>query len=825
MNPTLLKWIKRIFIGVVVLVIVIVVTGYIVLISHKKEIHDLITNTFSDKLTGDLVMQDLDFTVFDQFPHFTIRIEKVFVTDSTAAMRGDTVFTAGKISIGVNLLRLFTGAIQFNSIEISDASISLIKDSTGQMNTPKARQAAAAEGKENKETAIPAIDKITLKNVSFHMTDSLKGKKFGLTFTKAEFNAVDGSAPLSYNLDATIHFDGLVFNPVKGGYLTDQDVHLQTWLGFDPAKAQLTVRNGWLNLKDQLLLISIMMNFKEKTMHLTFSTESVLPAIAFGALTPAIQEKLKTFQLEKPVIAHVVVDGFITPGSKPAVDVYFKTTGNKLNVAKRSFDNLYILGSFTSHIDSTKINDDHNSRVVIPAFNGTYFGVPLKSSVMVTDLISPLLQMNAHLSYDKAKQGEVTTPNLQLLDGSFDVQYTFYGPLTNYIDTVNKVTIGDLYGSAIFRNTDFNSVKSGYEFRDVDGSITFKKPDVWIDSLKMNMNGNKMRMTGSAQYFIAFLLIPGVKAYATLNLTADTIDFNRFQGPPSANKEKKEVTKESKADIPDLVNWIATSAEFNINVAAKKIIVNRFSATDIKANVILDNNRLQINNAGMNTSGGNFLLNVSIDNLSGNQHLLSAKTTIGGVNMSNLLYSFNNFNQSTITDQNISGTLTTNAAFTATIDKEYKVIGSTMNGSLRTRVKNGQLKNVEGLDKISKYIFKNRNFSNIEFADIDNRAKLTGTVFDIDTLNIFSSVLTLFITGTYDFNKAGTDLLITVPASNLKKMEASERLALTDSTAKKGGNLVLRATNGKEGELKVSPVVFGKNKKKEKEPKASKKKK
>ena len=823
MNPTLYKWIKGILIGAIVLIIAFLVTGYVLLITHKKEIHTLLTSTFSDKMSGDLVMKDMDYTVFERFPHFTIRIEKVFVADSASAIRGDTVITTKKIAIGVNLLHLFRGAIQFNSISISDASIYMVKDSSGQMNIPKARQAPPAT-KEKKEVSIPGITTIILDNVSFHLTDSLKGKKFGLTFKKAEFNTVAGNAPMSYHMDASIHFDGLVFNPSKGGYLTDQDIKLDTYIGFDPDNALLSVKNGLLNMKNEILLININMNFKEQTMHMTFSASSITPAIAFGALTPAIQEKLKPFQLEKPVIAHVVVDGSIKPGSKPAVDVYFKSTGNKLNAGVRSFDNLYLLGWFTTHMDSTKINDDHNSRVMIPAFNGTYFGLPIIASVTVTDLMEPVMRMKAHLSYDKTKHGEVITPNLKFLDGSFDVRYTFHGPLTNFVDSVNKVTIGDLYGSAVFSNTDFNNLANGYEFRNVEGNITFKKPDLWIESLSMRLNGNKMSMTGSAKYFIAFLLIPGVKTYATLDLTADTIDFNAFQSAPSARNEKKKVDTDSKkADIPGLINWISTSVELDINVSAKKVIVNRFFCSFIKANLLLTNNRLQINDAAMKTSGGNFLLNLSIDNLSGSQHALNAKTSIKEVSMSDLLYSFNNFNQTTITDQNISGTLTTNATFAATIDQNYEVIGSSMTGSVRTRVKNGQLKNVDGLDKISKYIFKNRDFNNIDFADIDNRSKLTGTVFDIDTLNIFSSVLTLFISGIYDFNKITTDMLITVPLINLKKMDAAERMALTDSAAMKGGNVMLRATHAKDGDLNVLPVVLGKDKKKEKEQKTSQK--
>lgn len=820
MKPALRKWIKRILIGVAALIIIVIITGYILLILHKKEIHSLITNTFNEKLSGQLVMKDMDFTAFERFPNFTIRIEDIYITDSASAVRGDTLFKAGKISIGIDLPKLFFGNIQFNSIKISDASIYMVKDSSGNMNTPKARKAppASAAPAEKKSTTIPSMKKIELVNVSFHLTDSLKGKKYGLTLRTAELESAPGDAPLTYRMKSSIHFDGLVFNPVKGGYLTDQDVELNTMIGFNADSSELTVIHGLLELKKQYLLLNARMNFRKKTMQMQFDASSILPSVAYAALTPAIYEKLKNYDLQKPVLATVRINGFMTPGSKPAVDVYFKATDNQLNIAKRSFENLQLLGWFTSHIDSTKINDDHNSKVVLPVFRATLYGLPLVSTLSVTDLILTNLDMQAHIYYDGSKQGEVTTKMFRFYKGSVDISYHFQGPLVGFVDSVNKVMLGDLSGAARFRDADFDQLSTGYQFREMNGDITFRKPDLWIDSLDLILNGNRMSMNGSAKYFIAFLFIPGVKAVANLDLAADTIDFNSFKAPPASAPEKEEQTKKSgEADIPDLINWLTSKLEFDISLSAQKIILQKFSATGIKAAVTLVNDELQIKDAAMKTCGGEFLLNMHIGKLSSNQHPLSLKTSIKGVRMNDLMYSFNNFNQSTITNKNITGTVSTSVSFTANIDKNYRIIGSSMNGDLRTKVKNGSLNNVDGLQKISKYIFKNRDFSSIEFADINNHAKLKGTVLDIDTLNIFSSVITLFISGTYDFNKTNTDLLVTVPFSNLKKMEATERMALTDSAARKGGNVTLRASYNKDGELKIAPVVFGK-----KEPKKGK---
>src|SRR5262249_45708318 len=155
------------------------------------------------------------------------------------------------------------GSIHFGSIEISDASFYMVKDSSGRMNTPKART-ESAQSTEKKKVSIPYMKKIKLDNFSFHFNDSTKGKKYEVTLKKAEFKAISGDAPMNYHLDADVHFDGLVFNPVKGGYLTDQDLHLNTDLNFDPDQLLLNVMNGDVDLKEQKLVVNMKMNFKEK---------------------------------------------------------------------------------------------------------------------------------------------------------------------------------------------------------------------------------------------------------------------------------------------------------------------------------------------------------------------------------------------------------------------------------------------------------------------------------------------------------------------------------------------------------------------------------
>jgi hypothetical protein len=258
---------------------------------------------------------------------------------------------------------------------------------------------------------------------------------------------------------------------------------------------------------------------------------------------------------------------------------------------------------------------------------------------------------------------------------------------------------------------------------------------------------------------------------------------------------------------------LAEKLELNFHLNAQKVVDGHLIATGISSDVSIGNDFMKITNTNMRTCGGSMFLDAAITGVSSAQHSLSAKMKVTGVRINDLLYSFNNFGQKSITHENVFGTVTATANISAGLNDKYGVIGSTVNGNINTSIKNGELKGIEGLQAITKYVFKNRDFSNIQFSTIYNQAKIRGGLIDVDTLNIFSSVITLFINGIYDLDKTKTDLFITIPLSNLKKMDEKERMQQSDSAARKGGNLLLRTTYGKDGKLSITPVIFGKKKK------------
>ena len=98
------------------------------------------------------------------------------------------------------------------------------------------------------------------------------------------------------------------------------------------------------------------------------------------------------------------------------------------------------------------------------------------------------------------------------------------------------------------------------------------------------------------------------------------------------------------------------------------------------------------------------------------------------------------------------------------------IVENSMTGHVDFSVRNGELNNFEPAMKIAATAFKNRDFSKILFAELDNHLEIKGSAIIIDKMDIRSNVVILFVEGVYD-TKKGTDMSIQVPLSNLSREE------------------------------------------------------
>jgi hypothetical protein len=167
-----------------------------------------------------------------------------------------------------------------------------------------------------------------------------------------------------------------------------------------------------------------------------------------------------------------------------------------------------------------------------------------------------------------------------------------------------------------------------------------------------------------------------------------------------------------------------------------------------------------------------------------------------------LFLHFNNFNQKTIQSDNLEGLISAKVKFKANIDDTYTVLGSTMKGSLDCKIVDGALKNFEPMENMSNFLFKKRDFSDIQFAELNSNFSIDGTNMDIERMEIQSSVISLFLEGRYSFTDS-TSLSVQIPLSNLRKRHKDFKPQNIGTDAKVGPSVFLHVYRNRDINSKI----------------------
>jgi hypothetical protein len=203
----------------------------------------------------------------------------------------------------------------------------------------------------------------------------------------------------------------------------------------------------------------------------------------------------------------------------------------------------------------------------------------------------------------------------------------------------------------------------------------------------------------------------------------------------------------------------------------------------------------------MQQAGGRMDINGSLVAQKSNYHQASLNASLDNVDVSKIFTAFNNFGQNGITAQNLSGKLNAKVDAALGLDDDGKAYPN----SIRSIVD-------FSLKKLQSFIFKGRNFENIQFAELKDRLEISNQEIKINRMEIQSNVFTMYVEGIYSM-KGNTDMSIQVPLSNFKKRGADYKPENSGTKNKVGTSLFIRGRPGADGSIQFKADLFNKFKK------------
>ena len=166
-----------------------------------------------------------------------------------------------------------------------------------------------------------------------------------------------------------------------------------------------------------------------------------------------------------------------------------------------------------------------------------------------------------------------------------------------------------------------------------------------------------------------------------------------------------------------------------------------------------------------------------------------------------LFTAFENFGQDAITDQNLRGVFSGTTKMSAIMNSKGEFVPRSFHGTVSFNLQNGALVNFEPMEKIGKFTFPNRNFSNITFKNIKNTLDFQGNKVLIPPMLIETSVFNVFVNGVYSFG-TGTNIALEVPLRN-PKQDTFLSDSLRETRIRRGIVLNLTAVDGYDGNVRI----------------------
>ncbi len=398
----------------------------------------------------------------------------------------------------------------------------------------------------------------------------------------------------------------------------------------------------------------------------------------------------------------------------------------------------------------------------------------------------------------------VQSESLQLTAGDASVLLTYKGPVER-----NDNSNSFLNGNISFSNGKILYAPRNVEMTEVNGKLNFINSNLLFENIKCKVFNNSITMNGTALNALTLVGSQPNKVIIDYNIYSPSLNLAPFTTLLGSRQQKRSAGKNQFSKLASQIDEVLEKSKVNLDLRADNLLYKNFKGSGLNAGITVLQDRYVLNNVNMNLAGGSMAMKGELVSIADSRHQAKLAANLQNVNVENLFYAFDNFGQDGITDKNLKGLFTANANVAIQVGSDGKVLPSSSNGTIDFSLKKGALNNFEPIKKMQNFLFKNRDFENIEFAELKNKFVIDKGEITINRMEIQSSVLSFFIEGLYS-QKGKTDISIQVPLNNLKKRKDDYKPENIGTDKKGGRSIFLRGQPGKDGNIQFKLDLFKK---------------
>ncbi len=780
---------------------------YIYVTVNKKQLIKQVTQEIGEKLNGDVKIEAADVSFFKSFPRVAVLVKNIQITDTMYKVHQHAFFEAKELFVNINVFKLLGKTSPLSGIRVRGGRVFLFTDTAGYTNQYLLSSKKDPAGGPKTTSKSISIKSILLQQMNFVLLDLKREKYHDFVIDELKVSLDNEGDDLVMDTRLDMLVKSLAFNVPKGTFLKNAGFAGRFELRYGKKSQVLSFANIRVKLSGHPFNLTGTFDLGEKNPEFTLKvkTEGAIYNNVKKLLPSRIDSSLSIVSVSSPIDAEADLYGPLR-GGEPYILARWVVKDASLKTNFMDFEHADFTGYYKNEVKAGLPRKDPNSVISISDFKGEWHGLKITSgNIEILDLQKPRLTCDLHSAFPLKDLNELLqTQSLQLTAGDADVLLTYKGPIER-----NNNTNSFLNGAINIAKGKVLYTPRNVEMTEVNGKLTFKNSNVAIENLHCKILGNDIVMDGIANNVLTLISSDPNKVSIDYNIYSPVLNLAPFtfllQSPTKASAKSGKSFNKMASQIDELLQ----KSRIHVELKADRLLYKKLDADKLNASITVLQDRYVLNRVNMSLAEGAMQMSGQLVNVQSGRHQASLKAAMQNVNVQKVFYAFENFGQDGITDKNLKGKLTANADVQIDISTEGKVLPSSSTGDIIFSLKNGALNNFEPIKKIQKFIFKNRDFDNIEFAELKNRLSIKRGEINIPRMEIQSSVLSFFVEGLFS-PRGNTDVSVQVPFSNLKKRN-EDYIPENIGVDKKGGrSIFLRGQPGKDGNVQFKLDLFKK---------------
>ncbi len=719
---------------------------------YEQEVKQAMISQLNRHLRAEIKVEDFSFSLLHHFPLASFELKNVLIKEVANRPDKDTLLHAGKVSLLFNIMGIFKKDFTIRSIQVADGNCKLRIDAQGVTNYEFWTTDSASSSSDLD------LSQVQLKNMQLSFLDRKHGQDYDMSIHQLSFSGRFNDASFTMHAKGDLFVKRLKVDDIA--WIDSKATVIDVSLDVQTALQQYRVGKSTIRLADVTFSTGGVLTVgDETTMDLEVAAQEADLGSFLSLLPPRFVHYFKDFKSSGKFVFSSRIKGVSSDAEHPDVEADFSIRDGKLTPpgGDVSLERIELSGTLNTASLSKK------GVLKIQTFTARLGANPVTADLKLEDLRHPFLTLHAATTIDlSAIQPFIANDTLETLTGEASMNISFAGKVSDlpHVNAANLYTVKSS-GAIRFTNVCFGLKKNPLQFKGFNGELELQNADVAVKSLAGNIGSSDFTVDGRFTNFITFLLIPGQPADIRARLRSNHIDLDELL-INNATTTSSDTAYKLKVN-PRLVS--------DLEIKVDELKFRKFRSSGISGQLHLEDQVISGRSIRFNAMKGAVAMDAIVNVSRKDSILISCDAVLSKLDIHDLFYQLENFDQDIMTDKNVKGDLTATVQFRSSWTTDLSINPAKAKATCDLTIDNGALIDFGPIMELSKYL-KLSDLNNIRFSTLKNVISISDEQIYIPSMEIKSSALNLTCSGVHTFENI-IDYRITLLLSDVlgKKMK------------------------------------------------------